>query len=174
MVDDVRVEMEHIPEEDQRNKGWATRVERGYTAGRIIAKCRAARQSKFYILNNVLLMFALVVLSLTAFAFDPSWNTSRVGSSMTLLLVAVAYKLSVAGSLPFISYLTYLDTYNLGVMVYLCFITVLFALLTPFKDDMDKARKMDAICVGILALSIIVFHIVYAVVFFYSNQQTIP
>ena len=69
--------------------------------------------------NNVLLMFSLIVLSLTIFAYDPSWNMARISSSMTLLLVAVAFKLSVAGTLPLISYLTYLDIYILGLVRYI-------------------------------------------------------
>ena len=64
---------------------------------------------RFYMLNHVLIMFSLILLSFTLFTFDAVWNLYRIGSSMTLLLVAVTFKLSVAGTLPTISYLTYLD-----------------------------------------------------------------
>ena len=43
------VETQHVPEDDQRGKGWASRVEKGYTAGRVIAMCRVARRSRLTI-----------------------------------------------------------------------------------------------------------------------------
>ena len=59
--------------------------------------------------NHVMVMFSLLLLSFTVFTFDPIWNIYRIGHAMTLLLVVVTFKLSVAGNLPPISYLTYLD-----------------------------------------------------------------
>ena len=64
---------------------------------------------RYYVVNHVSMMFSLLVLSFTIFTFDPIWNIYRIGNAMTLLLVAVTFKLSVAGTLPPISYLTYLD-----------------------------------------------------------------
>ncbi|XP_063721454.1 uncharacterized protein LOC134848049 [Symsagittifera roscoffensis] len=164
------VETEHVPEESQSEVGRARRVEKGYTAGSVIAMCRVARRTKFFIVNNVMLMFSLVVLSLTCFAFDPGWNTSRISGSMTLLLVAVAFKLSVAGNLPVISYLTYLDAYILGAMLYLCLMTVLFALISPFKEE-DYARTIDIGCIIFLMLFIIIFHVIYGIVFFKNTSK---
>ena len=54
-------------------------VELGCTAGFIIAKCRVSRRTQYFLLNNVLVMFCLMFLSLTIFAFDPKYNMSRIG-----------------------------------------------------------------------------------------------
>ncbi|XP_063718584.1 uncharacterized protein LOC134845567 isoform X2 [Symsagittifera roscoffensis] len=161
------VELEKVPEDPE------SEIELGYTAGFIVARCRVARRSKFFMVNNVLLMFSLIVLSLTIFAYDPSWNMARISSSMTLLLVAVAFKLSVAGTLPLISYLTYLDIYILGGMLFLCSMTVIFALISPFKDKPDEALVIDMCALVALAVLITVFHVVYAVVFLNNTNKRI-
>ncbi|XP_075260033.1 uncharacterized protein LOC142351768 isoform X2 [Convolutriloba macropyga] len=161
------VELERVPEDPE------SEIELGYTAGFVIARCRVARRSKFFMVNNVLLMFSLIVLSLTIFAYDPDWNMARISSSMTLLLVAVAFKLSVAGTLPLISYLTYLDIYILGGMLFLCAMTIIFALISPFKGDTDLALVIDQYALMSLAILIAVFHVVYAFVFLHNTNKRI-
>ena len=48
------------------------------------------------------------LLALSAFSIDQEDTSSRLSVAVTMLLVAVAYKLTVASSLPDLAYLTVL------------------------------------------------------------------
>jgi hypothetical protein len=71
------------------------------------------RRARFYVVNVVMLMCALNVLGLLAFAMPLDDVTGRVSTLLTLLLTAVAFKLFLAGIIPRISYNTLLDHYVL-------------------------------------------------------------
>ena len=97
---------------------------------------------------------------------------TRIGAGINLLLVAVAFKLSVSANLPLISYLTYLDVYMLGVILYLCVNIIIFAFLSLIKDVQATARLADKITVSILIVLMIIAHVSYALVF--VSRTNIP
>ncbi|XP_063720124.1 uncharacterized protein LOC134846669 [Symsagittifera roscoffensis] len=161
------VEVEKIPEDPNST------VKLGYTAGFIVARCRVQRRIKYYVLNHVSIMLCLLVLSFSFFTFDPVWNLYRIGNAMTLLLVAVTFKLSVAGTLPPISYLTYLDKYIMGGMIYLIMLCVTFALISPWKDIPDKAEVIDRYVIRSMGAILITFHSMYALQFYIHTNKKI-
>ncbi|XP_075260129.1 uncharacterized protein LOC142351814 [Convolutriloba macropyga] len=161
------VEVEKMPEHPDSS------IKLGYTAGFIVARCRVQRRIKYYVVNHVSMMFSLLVLSFTIFTFDPIWNIYRIGNAMTLLLVAVTFKLSVAGTLPPISYLTYLDKYILASMLYLCLLCVAFALITPWKDDPNHAPIIDRYLIKAMTLVLLLFHVVYGAKFLMHTNKRI-
>ena len=159
------VESEKLPETPNSD------VELGSTAGFIVAKCRVARRSEYFFLNNVLVMFCLVVLSFTIYAFAPTSNMPRIGSSINLLLVAVAFKLSVSANLPLISYLTYLDMYMLGVILYLCLNILLFASLSVIKDR-AYAKDVDEYVLSCLVMAVVFFHMIF--IYIFVSRTNVP
>ena len=148
-------------------------VELRHTAGYVIAKCRVVRRSQYFMFNNVIVMFCLVLLSFTIYAFDPLYNMSRIGASINLLLVAVAFKLSVSSDLPLISYLTYLDVYMIGVILHLCFNIIIFAFLSIIRDRTDTALFVDKLTALVLGVTVAMAHLIYAYIFIRKTNEPI-
>ena len=82
----------------------------------------ATRRPEFYLWNIEVPMFVLTSLIGMTWAIAPEEVGDRISVSLTLVLTAVAYKLTVAQSIPQVAYLTLLDKY-----VSLCFIFMVIA-----------------------------------------------
>lgn len=95
---------------------------------------KIVRFSGFYIQNVVLMMFANSLLGLISFAMDITDLGSRVSTLLTLLLTAVAFKFSLAGSLPKVPYNTLIDYFILSSMLSLGVMTG-FTILPAISFD---------------------------------------
>ena len=82
----------------------------------------AQRIPDYYVWNIFFLMFLIVCMQFSAFvALDPIEAGDRFSVTLTLTLVAVAYKYVVADYLPHLSYFTLCDEY---IMASFCFLWV--------------------------------------------------
>ena len=101
---------------------------RSFDSGtRVIKPCLnisllATRRPEYYLWNIELPMFVLTSLTGMVWAIPPSDTADRLSVSLTLVLTAVAYKLTVAQSIPQVAYLTQLDQF-----VGICFAFMVFA-----------------------------------------------
>ena len=77
----------------------------------------AMRRPEYYLWNIEVPMFVLTSLTGLTWAVPPTDVADRLSVSLTLVLTAVAYKLTVAANIPQVAYLTLLDKF-----VSLCFI----------------------------------------------------
>ncbi|XP_063720818.1 gamma-aminobutyric acid receptor subunit beta-1-like isoform X4 [Symsagittifera roscoffensis] len=137
----------------------------------ITATARVARRSTFFFWNAILIMMCIVTLSFCGFALDYQDVKFRIAGNLTLLLTSVAFKLSVNQHLPMIPYLTGLDIYLLSSMMFLCFMTLLFAFLAVLKDDPQRAKRADTICLSTLVPFQLLFHILFGIAFFKKTNK---
>lgn len=69
------------------------------------------RRAMVFLVRIVFIMFVLQVLSLAVYSLSVEDMGDRLSYTSTMLLTAVAYTLVIAGSLPELGYLTFLDQY---------------------------------------------------------------
>jgi len=77
----------------------------------VMCRANVARKIGYYVTNIFITSFLIVGLVFTTFATSYENSSSRVASVLTLILTSVAYRFSIAGTLPRISYLTTVDVY---------------------------------------------------------------
>ena len=79
----------------------------------------AVRKAPYFTWNIEMPMGVLTLLTAFTFALPPSDTADRLSLTLTLVLTAVAYKLTVAAVIPVVSYVTALDTYVLGCLFFM-------------------------------------------------------
>ncbi|XP_070176801.1 gamma-aminobutyric acid receptor subunit rho-2-like [Littorina saxatilis] len=130
----------------------------------IVFSTRVRRKVWYFVWNIVLICFLVMLLSFMTISIEPS-SSDRLSNTMTLFLTMVAFKLVVKQSLPTISYLTYLDIYVLGSMIYL----VIFALENSAMItmgrwlDKDLVEKYDELFCMVLVFIVVTFHLVFII-----------
>jgi hypothetical protein len=144
--------------------------DRVYSVPIISATCRVARKPYFYFWNNYFIMMCLLFLSLCCFSIDRNDIKYRIATLLTLLLTAVAFKLSTAGQLPMISYTTRLDVYMFCNMVFLVFITVHVSVSYLYKGR-SFAERIDNISFVVIASLLVSYHLLYLVYFLTSTGK---
>lgn len=108
----------------------------------------AMRRPEYYLMNIEVPMFVLTSLTGLTWAIGPNDVADRLSVSLTLVLTAVAYKLTVAESIPQVAYLTLLDKF-----VSLCFLFMTLAAVEnavaptfdPSVTDPPALASFDAI-----------------------------
>ncbi|XP_035662492.1 acetylcholine receptor subunit alpha-type acr-16-like [Branchiostoma floridae] len=118
------------------------------------------RKTTFYMWNTVLVLFVIMGLSFTVFSIPPEEHKDRLGITFTLLLTTVAFKLVVSQYLPTVSYLTLLDKYVLGCIIFQCCVAVENTLASVFWDK-KSARMFDRVCGSILAVVFVLAHLIF-------------
>ncbi|GFR96706.1 cys-loop ligand-gated ion channel-like isoform X4 [Elysia marginata] len=73
-------------------------------------------------------------LSFTTFAVPRTLPQNRIQLSFILILACVTFKFAASQSVPKISYLTHLDRYILGSMIFLFFVAIWHGIVTRFED----------------------------------------
>lgn len=96
----------------------------------VVAGCFAGRRAGFFIWNVMLIMTLISSLSLATFAVDRGLPQNRLQLSFTLVLTGVAFKFVANQSIPKISYLTHLDRYILGSMIFLYLVCIWHGVVT--------------------------------------------
>ncbi|XP_078583750.1 gamma-aminobutyric acid receptor subunit beta-3-like [Branchiostoma floridae x Branchiostoma japonicum] len=118
------------------------------------------RKTTFYLWNTVLILFFIMGLSFTVFSIPPEEHKDRLGITFTLLLTTVAFKLVVSQYLPTVNYLTLLDKYVLGCIIFQCSVAVENTLASVFGDK-TSALIFDGICASILAFVVLLVHLIF-------------
>ncbi|XP_062578548.1 cys-loop ligand-gated ion channel-like [Saccostrea cucullata] len=113
----------------------------GYKNPGVVVGCFAGRRAGFFIWNVMLIMTLISSLSLATFSVDRALPQNRLQLSFTLVLTGVAFKFVANQSIPKISYLTHLDRYILGSMIFLYLICMWHAFVTLIGD---KATSKEA------------------------------
>jgi len=101
------------------------------------------RNPSFYVINYMLLLFAIT--SSVIFGWAVNWQQveDRLALDVTLLLTSVAFKQVLAGTVPPISYLTRIDAYALGSLAFLLLATAMHAIIGFLIDDCDTPGGID-------------------------------
>ena len=100
------------------------------------------RKLGYYWLHIILPLIFIVIMSMTIFWIPPHQQGVQIGISTTSMLTLIAYKFSISGSIPAVSYLTRLDTFIL-VSTVLVFFALIHSIVTA--QMVDKGREKLAI-----------------------------
>jgi hypothetical protein len=109
----------------------------------------ATRRPEFYLWNIEVPMFVLTSLIGLTWAIAPEEVGDRISVSLTLVLTAVAYKLTVAQSIPQVAYLTLLDKYVSLCFIFMVVATVENALLPSLVQHGADRALTDIVCLRI-------------------------
>jgi len=88
------------------------------TRSKFVVVIPAQRQSKYWLFNNYGFVCLCQFMSFSAFAIPPDGGNSLADTltvTLTVLLLMVAYKFSIAATMPKLSYLTHFDKYIITV-----------------------------------------------------------
>ncbi|XP_013419513.1 uncharacterized protein LOC106180157 [Lingula anatina] len=120
------------------------------------------RKPGFYMWNVILVMFCIMLLTISSFTVEASAPADRLGVTLTLLLTSVAFKFVVSQQLPAVSYLTYLDIYVISCMTIQFLVGVQNAVASLLIET--TARLFDLISVCVLTGSIVIIHLVMGII----------
>ena len=121
------------------------------------------REFTYYLWNCFIIIFGLTTLMLSVYSQMPE---DRMSIDITLLLVAVTFKVLMLEQLPPVSYLTFLDWYNLVGVLFIfigCFLHGITSYLGTHSgfEEADVAY-MDKTGLLIFGLMWVLFNLVYA------------
>ena len=129
----------------------------------IIVRLKVERKWKIYVVNIVLLLFALTGLSLSAFYLNYEQLGERLGLLITLILTSIAYSIVIQDKLPNVSYLTFMDKYILTSYAFLIVIVIESVLISQIENDEEMQVYFDSILFWIFFfLWIIIFGVFYS------------
>lgn len=120
----------------------------GRTFPKFGAKVMVARKSRFYVTNIAIPTAVFSGLAFTLFAAPPSDAMARLSVVLTLLLAMAAYKITVAGMIPLVSYETLLDKFLLGNFFLVAFLAIASALLPLAKGEVEDLANL--VCFALL------------------------
>ncbi|XP_060608435.1 gamma-aminobutyric acid receptor subunit rho-1-like isoform X2 [Ruditapes philippinarum] len=126
----------------------------------LLVKCVATRNAGFFLYNIILIMTMISTLSLTTFAVDKSLIQNRLQLAFIITLTGVTFKMVSNQSLPKIPYLTHLDRFIIGSMVYNWLVCLWHAVLSQYEGKSNQG-DMDKIAFFVLIGLLGVFHLVF-------------
>lgn len=126
--------------------------------------CRVKRKVGYFVWNIIFTVILILALSFTTVSIEPA-ASDRLVSTITLFLTMVAFKLVIKQSLPTISYLTYLDMYVVGSLMFLVMMSVENAVVASLAPDMDKEllTVYDELAIVSLAVFLILSHLIFII-----------
>lgn len=136
----------------------------------IVARCCAGRKAGFFLWNVLLIMTLISSLSFCTFSVDKGKPQNRLQLSFTLVLTGVAFKFVANQAIPKISYLTQLDRYILGSMVFLYLVCAWHAIVTLIVDN-DAGHVADRWAFITFCILFTVFHIAFIISVFISGYR---
>ena len=119
----------------------------------------AERKSSYYIFSFMIPFFLIIMMSMGVFWLDPKLPSPQISVAVTSMLTLIAYRFTIADSLPKISYLTRMDIFIFCSSV-LIFLTFSEAIVTAAL----AAKSKEALAMRIDLYSRWVFPVIYAIV----------
>ena len=123
----------------------------------------AERKSSYYIFSFMIPFVLIIMMSMGVFWLDPKQPAPQVSVAVTSMLTLIAYRFTIADSLPKISYLTRMDIFIFCSSV-LIFLTFSEAIVTAAL----AAKSNEALALRIDLYSRWIFPSVYIIVFLAS------
>eukprot|EP00929_Paragymnodinium_shiwhaense_P052831 TRINITY_DN26458_c0_g1_i3.p1 TRINITY_DN26458_c0_g1~~TRINITY_DN26458_c0_g1_i3.p1 ORF type:complete len:365 (+),score=49.72 TRINITY_DN26458_c0_g1_i3:70-1164(+) len=122
----------------------------------------AARRWPYYAINLYFPLWALTCLCFPVFAVEAADIGTRIELTLAIVLASIAYKLTLAQTLPRISYVTMADAYVLGSFAFTCVVVVGMAYTSVAVVENETARqKLDVAVRNSFAVVFIVGNISY-------------
>ena len=119
----------------------------------------AHRMVGYFVFKIIVPLVLIVAMSWIVFWIDPQQASTQISVSVTSMLTLIAYRFSIDGMLPKISYLTRMDFFILGstVLVFSALVMVVVTSVTARDGLVERARTLDRI-------SRVVFPLVFVLV----------
>lgn len=116
----------------------------------LLIEVAAHRRSSYHVWNIMVPVFLITVVCTTVFGIPITTDDgvgSRLAVTLSLLLTAVAYKITATDTLPQLGYLTYIDRFimtNFCILVIVAFENLFVGLATQHNwDDADWVEDFD-------------------------------
>lgn len=133
---------------------------------------KIARRPGYYIYNCYMLLFTISSLGFVPFSFAAYSPHFRIQTTCLLILSSVNFRWIVTARLPTVSYLTTLDLYAIGALVFLVMLCCWHAIIGTFllNDVVEKTLRQEIdICAMYIILSVYaLFHVIYCVFFLWK------
>ena len=115
-----------------------------------------------------MLIFLITVLGFVPFAFEPNGPQFRCQVTGLLLLTSVNFRWIVTQRLPSVPYLTSLDKYAIGSLLYLVLFCVWHSIIgsSVISSELLAKRKVDGIVLYCAASFYILYNFGYIIWFF--------
>lgn len=137
----------------------------------LLVKCIASRNAGFFLYNIILIMTMISTLSLTTFAVERDKIPNRLQLSFIITLTGVTFKMVSTQSLPKIPYLTHLDRFIIGSMMFNWLVCVWHAILSQITES--KQAKADKIAfftlIGVIGFFHLLFWLIVLIKRFYQE-----
>ncbi|KAL8593913.1 hypothetical protein ACOMHN_032334 [Nucella lapillus] len=153
----------------QRNGDYGVHAVRPQQAG-IYFKCCATRLAGFFVWNIMFIMSIISALGFVTFAVSRKLPQNRIQLSFILVLASVTFKFAASNSVPKISYLTHLDRYILGNMIFTFLIAVWHGIVTLWEDKSDFQADLDFWAFITFIIIYVILHIVFLLVTMFSDR----
>jgi hypothetical protein len=105
----------------------------------------AHRMTGYFVFKMIAPLILIVMMSWIVFWIDPEQASTQISVSVTSMLTLIAYRLSVDGVLPKVSYLTRMDYLILAstVLVFAALIMVVITSVNARNGMINRARMLD-------------------------------
>jgi hypothetical protein len=114
-------------------------------ASMFVCQFTARRHAGYYLFKIIVPLVLIVAMSWIVFWIDPSESGTQIGVSTTAMLTLIAFRFSIDGLVPKVSYLTRMDIFILG-STGLVFATLIQAVTTSLlakSGRLPLSRKID-------------------------------
>eukprot|EP00808_Paulinella_micropora_P030331 g74504.t1 len=117
------------------------------------------RQPQAYVSDIVFPLFLIVSASFSVFILEPGDLNDRMSIMLTSMLTVVAFKLTLAGELPTMTYFTLFDRYVLACYANLLLVSLESMVVAFDEDGTLDLRWLDFVTGVLLASSWCLFHL---------------
>ncbi len=115
----------------------------------------AKRRSAYFVYKVIIPLILIVCMSGIVFWLDPTQAGTQIGVSTTAMLTLIAYRFTIDGLVPKVSYMTRMDNFIFGA-TFIVFVTLLQAVTTSLLAQADRvalARRIDRWCRSLFLLA---------------------
>ena len=129
-----------------------------------------SRKPGYFIYNAYMLIFFVSTLGFVPFSFTVANNQFRIQVTSLLILTSVNFRWIVTQRLPTVSYLTTLDIYAIGALIFLVALCCWHATIGSDVINGDKDR-IDSIVLIIIGVVYVIYHIIYFTMFYKKYRR---
>ena len=118
---------------------------------------RAERHSTYFLVKVIVPLLMIVGMACVVFWLDPSNASTQIGVATTSMLTLIAYRFTLAGYVPRVSYLTRMDTFLLGASA-IVFLILVVAVATAFlaaRGRLETALRLERHCRWAFPLAVV-------------------
>jgi hypothetical protein len=132
------------------------------------------RKPGYFLYNAYMLIFLVSVLGFVPFSFSISNIQFRIQVTSLLILTSVNFRWIVTQRIPNVSYLTTLDKYAIGALIFLVVLCAWHSIIGSsviYDNDIINKQRVDAVALYVLAFAYVIYHIIHFVIFYMKYRR---